>query len=78
MPKSNKEKEFAAYVVDLMQSLGPVQAKAMFGGYGIFLDGLMFALIADSVLYFKVDKTTENDFKLRDLEPFTYNKKGKT
>ena len=77
MPVSNEEKEFVTYVVDLMQSIGPVRAKGMFGGHGIFLEGLMFGLIADSVLYLKVDKQTENEFKDRGLEAFTYNKKGK-
>ena len=77
MPVSREEKEFVTYVVDLMQSIGPVRAKGMFGGHGIFLEGLMFGLIADSVLYLKVDKETEMDFKTRELEAFTYNKKGK-
>ena len=73
----NKEKEFVSYVVDLMQSVGPVHAKGMFGGYGIYLDGLMFGLIADSVLYLKADKETEKEFRDRGLEVFTYSKKGK-
>ena len=77
MPASGEEKEFAAYVVELMQSIGPVRARRMFGGHGIFLDGLMFGLIADSVLYLKADKETEIEFKARGLEAFTYNKKGK-
>ncbi|MDY6791883.1 MAG: TfoX/Sxy family protein [Thermodesulfobacteriota bacterium] len=77
MPVSSEEKEFVAYVVDLMQSIGPVHARSMFGGHGIFLQGLMFGLIADSVLYLKADKQTENEFKARGLEAFTYNKKGK-
>lgn len=77
MASSPAEKEFTTYVVDLMQSIGPVSAKAMFGGYGIFLDGLMFGLIADNVLYLKVDQETENEFKAMGLAPFTYNKKGK-
>ena len=77
MPASSLDKELVSYVVDLMQSIGPVYAKSMFGGHGIFLDGLMFALIADSVLYLKVDMETVNEFIDRDLEAFTYNKKGK-
>ena len=77
MSPSLKEKEFAAYIVDLMQSLGSVDAKAMFGGFGIFLNGIMFGLIFDNVLYLKADKTTEEEFKELGLEPFTYNKKGK-
>ncbi len=77
MPVSNEEKEFVTYVVELMESIGPVSAKGMFGGYGLFLDGLMFGLVADSTLYLKVDKETENEFKAKGLDAFTYNKKGK-
>ena len=77
MPISNTEKEFALYVVELMQSIGPVHHKKMFGGYGIFLEGLMFGLVADGILYLKADKETENEFKEKGLEAFTYNKKGK-
>ena len=77
MPSSPEEKEFISYVVGLMQSIGPVTAKFMFGGYGIFLEGLMFGLIADGVLYLKADKETENEFKAKGLEKFTYKKKGK-
>ena len=77
MSPTASEKEFSVYVVELMQSLGPVSAKAMFGGYGIFLNGLMFGLIADSVLYLKIDQQTEDDFTSKGLEPFTYSKKGK-
>jgi len=77
MSISNEESEFVSYTVDLMQSIGPVQAKRMFGGHGIFLDGLMFALIADGILYLKADKESENEFKQQDLEAFSYNKQGK-
>jgi DNA transformation protein len=49
----------------------------MFGGHGIFLEELMFGIVADSVLYLKADKETENAFNARGLEAFTYNKKGK-
>ena len=77
MPASTSEKEFVSYVVELMQSVGPVHARSMFGGHGIYLDGLMFGLVADSVLYLKTDKVTENAFKDRGLEAFTYSKKGK-
>lgn len=77
MPVSDEEKEFVTYVVDLMQSIGPVNAKGMFGGHGLFLDGLMFALIGDNVLYLKVDKESEGEFVAKSLEPFSYNKNGK-
>lgn len=77
MPISSTEKEFVNYVVDLMQSIGPVRAKGMFGGHGIFLEELMFGLIADGILYLKADKETENEFNEKGLEQFTYYKKRK-
>ncbi len=72
------ENEFVAYAVDLMQSIGPAYSKKMFGGHGIFLEGLMFALVADSDLYFKVDAENRSEFEALGLESFTYLKKGKS
>ena len=77
MPSSNVNNEFVSYVVELMQSLGPVRAKGMFGGHGIFLEELMFGLVSDNTLYLKVDKEIVNEFKERELDAFTYKKKEK-
>ena len=77
MTGSGEEKEFVSYVLELMQSIGPVRARAMFGGHGIFLEELMFGLVADSAFFLKVDKENEGHFKDRGLEAFTYMKKGK-
>ncbi len=74
---SNIEKEFVNYIVDLMQLIGPVYAKGMFGGHGIFLGDLMFALVADSILYLKVDKEVINEFEEKGLGAFTYNRKDR-
>ena len=77
MPVNNEEQEYVLYVVDMMQTIGPVYSKKMFGGHGIFLEGLMFALIADGALYLKADQESEDDFIARGLEAFTYTMKGK-
>ena len=69
--------EFTDYVKEVFGSLGPVQARKMFGGYGLFCDGVMFGLIADETLYLKSDSTIESYFTERDLEQFTYDKRGK-
>ena len=58
-----------------MTSFGPITVRRMFGGAGVFRDGLMFALIADEVVYLKADETTEGDFKVEGLSPFTYQTK---
>lgn len=67
-------KEFRAFVADQLAGLGPVTVRSMFGGAGIFLDGLMFALIADDVLYFKVDERTRARFEAEGLGAFAYSK----
>jgi DNA transformation protein len=63
---------FLDFVTEQMGGFGPVNVRRMFGGAGLFRDGLMFALIADEVIYFKADETTEADFKAEGLGPFTY------
>lgn len=63
---------FAETLLELLAPLGPVQIRRMFGGSGIFLDGLMFGLVADDVLYLKADAETTADFEAEGLEPFRY------
>lgn len=71
------ESEFADYVVELLQALGSVYAKPMFGGHGIFIDGLMFGLIADDTLYFKTDSANRLEFDHRGLAAFRYRRAGR-
>lgn len=66
------ESDFVHFVVESLQSLGPVQAKRMFGGHGLFLHDQMFALIAWDTLYFKVDEINRPAYDERGLGPFTY------
>lgn len=75
MASKREDTEFVDHVVEMMQTVGPVNAKRMFGGHGIFLEGLMFGLIADNDLYLKVDDKNRDDFATRGLEPFSYFKK---
>lgn len=50
---------YVAYVLELLEPLGAVTGRKMFGGYGIWDDGDMFALLdSGSTLFFKVDDTT--------------------
>lgn len=72
-----KRDEFVDYLLELMEPLGPVSAKAMFGGYGIYIGDIMFALVADDLLYLKTDATNLPDFEQRGLPPFRYHRKGK-
>ncbi len=69
--------EFIDHVQEIFASLGTVQARKMFGGYGLFCDGVMFALVADDALYLKSDASIETHFTARGLDQFTYEKRGK-
>jgi DNA transformation protein len=67
MPVSSN---YLQYVLDLLKVLGPVSAKRMFGGAGLYLEGSFFALIADDVLFFKVDEANKADYLNAGTAPF--------
>lgn len=69
---------FTDHVLEQMAALGPVQAKKMFGGWGIFRLGLMFAVVIDDALYFKADALSVGRFEARGLKPFVYEAKGRS
>ncbi len=73
----SEAQEFARHVVDLLDSFGPCEARRMFGGFGIFHQNQMFALIADGELYLKADDESRDRFIDAGSEIFTYYKQGK-
>jgi DNA transformation protein len=66
---------FREFLADLFDQIGGVGFRRMFGGLGIFREGLMFALVADDVLYFKTDDETRPAFEVEGCGPFTYQAK---
>ncbi len=58
------------YIVELLAPWGDVQLKRMFGGMGAYRDKLIFAIIDDGIVYFKVDDTTRGDYEAAQSEPF--------
>lgn len=69
--------DFVDYLHELFTDFGPIEAKRMFGGHGVYYSGLMFGLIADDTLYLKVDDESRALFEDQNLSPFEYQKKGK-
>ncbi len=63
---------FAEHCLDLLSPLGPVALRRMFGGWGFWLRGDFFALIASDRLYLKTDELTREDFLAAGSEPFVY------
>lgn len=65
------------YIIEILAPHGEITARSMFGGYSIYKNGVIFALIAYDELYFKVDESNKSQYKKFDSEPFTYEAKGK-
>jgi DNA transformation protein and related proteins len=61
---------------DLLAPVGHVVFRNMFGGAGVYCDGVMFGLIADEVLYFKANDKTKGAYEDEGQGPFIY--EGKT
>lgn len=69
---THHDDDFIAHLLEMMTSFGDVSARKMFGGYGIYHQGLMFGLVADDVLYLKVDAESKPIFLDEGLQAFTY------
>lgn len=64
---------FLQYVLhDLLGHLPNITSRAMFGGYGLYQAGQIFAIIADDKLWFKVGPANQADFEALGSLPFTY------
>ncbi len=69
--------EFIGFVQELLEKWGQVTARRMFGGHGLYHEGLMFAIVMDNQLYLKADAVNRPEFEALNLTPFTYPMKGK-
>src|SRR5688572_2808270 len=61
---------FLQYVLEQLERAGKVTSRRMFGGVGLYGDGVFFGLIDDDTLYFKVDDTTRADYEARGGKAF--------
>jgi DNA transformation protein len=62
--------DFRDFVLEQLASAGRVTSRAMFGGVGLYLDGLFFALIDDDTLFFKTDDRTRRRYERAGSKPF--------
>jgi DNA transformation protein and related proteins len=60
------------FIRDLFAPFGPVTVRRMFGGAGIYREGLMFALVFDGAIFLKVDEASIPDFEREGSRPFVY------
>ena len=69
-PEMPARNSYVDFVCEQLAPLGRIRVRAMFGGYGLYCDDLFFALIADNVLYLKVDEVNRPEFEALGLQPF--------
>jgi DNA transformation protein len=62
----------------LFEPFGSITVKRMFGGSGIYADGLCFAIESGGEVFLKTDSFSRADFSAADSAPFTYMAKGKS
>ncbi len=69
--------EYLSYLVDQFGPFGAVTSRRMFGGAGLYRDGLFFGLMADDTLYLKVDDTNRGEYEAAGMGPFRPFAEGK-
>ncbi|MBV8659926.1 MAG: TfoX/Sxy family protein [Burkholderiales bacterium] len=64
--------EFVDWLVEQLAPMGPITARSMFGGWGVYCHGIIFSIVVDDVAYLKTDATTEPRFEQAGSGPFRY------
>lgn len=64
-----------ADIADLFAAFGPVRTRRLFGGLGLYADGVIFGLVIDGRLYLKTDPAFATDLAAAGADPFTYARK---
>jgi TfoX/Sxy family transcriptional regulator of competence genes len=68
---------FKEFVRDLFAEFGPVTIRNMFGGAGVYADGVMFAILVDDTLYLKTNAVSAFAYASEGMTPFKYTPRGK-
>jgi DNA transformation protein and related proteins len=70
-----RRSEFVEFVVETMRAFGEVEARPMFGAWGLYHQGAFFAIVADDTLYLKTDAQNRARFEAQGLAPFVFRAK---
>lgn len=64
--------EYKAFVKEVLEPLGDIRIRNMFGGAGVYYRNLMFGLIAGETLHFKADDINKGAFEEEGMPQFLY------
>lgn len=70
---NQKDESFKDFVLDQLRGLDDVEARRMFGGYGLYQDETFFGIIHKDRVYFKIDGSTVGEYRKRKMKPFRPN-----
>ena len=66
---------YAEHLKELLDGIGHITVRRMFGGAGVYCDGFIFAFLDEDVLYLKTDEPGRAPFEAEGMGPFTYESK---
>ena len=70
---------YAEFLREQLAPLGRITMRRMFGKTGVFCDGVIFGMVTENTLYFRVDDDNRATFKeAESFPPLNYAKKGAT
>lgn len=71
-PKKRKTSSFTAFVIDQLSELGALHCRPMFGCYGLYHQGVFFAIICADTLFFRTDEESAPDYIKLGMSPFVF------
>ena len=69
------DQAFRERVLNQLSILGNINGRPMFGGHGIYWEGVIFAIEYRDRLYFKVDEQSKGEYVAKGMGPFRPNER---
>jgi DNA transformation protein len=70
---NKKDESFKDFVLDQLLELDGIEARRMFGGYGLYRDETFFGIVHKGKLYFKINDSSAAEYRRRWMRPFRPN-----
>jgi DNA transformation protein len=70
-----KDESFKDFVLDQLVGMDDVEARRMFGGFGLYQDEVFFGIVHKGKLFFKIDESTVGEYRKRKMKTFRPNAK---
>ena len=67
---NKKDESFKDFVLDQLRDLDNLEARQMFGGFGLYQDEMFFGIVSQGRLFFKIDDSTVVEYRKRRMKPF--------